>query len=160
MDFDEYPPELVRAVGLVVMSAAWAEDKAGELVQFSHQRSTGTWGPARGWAASGRQLVEAFEKVVGPVLAKRLQHFLDYRNEVVHGVFIRGEFVPLWDGEVNPEWVSMKRQMGKDDPASIASVPWTVDSLLELARDLSTLELEIDNEISYAMGLRTRPSEE
>jgi hypothetical protein len=31
-----YPDELVRAVGLVVLSAAWAEDKAGELVTLHH----------------------------------------------------------------------------------------------------------------------------
>lgn len=157
MDFDEYPPELVRAVGLVVLSAAWTEDKAGELVQLTHSLAENTGAPAKGWAASGRQLVEAFAKVVDPALAQHLQRLLDFRNEVVHGVFIGGRALALWEGDVGPEWVTMKRQLGKDDPARIAAVPWSVQSLLDLAHDLSVMEREIDDEISYVMGLKERP---
>lgn len=160
MQFDEYPPELVRAVGLVVMSAAWTEDKAGELVQLSHSlASADTDEPAKGWAASGQQLIEAFKKVVAADLADRLRRALEFRNEVIHGVFLPGSSLPLWGGETGPDWVSMKRRFSKTDPASIATVPWSVDGLLGLAQEFTDLEQLIDEEISYAMGLKTRPTD-
>ena len=87
MDFNEYPPDLVRAVGLVVMSAAWAEDKAGELVQLTHQIANGHEQAAAGWAASGQQLVEAFGNVVAADLSERLKRALSLRNELIHGSF-------------------------------------------------------------------------
>ena len=158
MQFDEYPAELVRAVGLVVMSAAWTEDKAGELVQLVHSLANDdTDEPANGWAASGQQLIEAFKKVVDPDLADRLRRALEFRNEVIHGVFIPGRSIPLWGSDTGPEWVSMKRRFSKQDPAGIATVPWSVDSLLDLAQEFTDLELLIDDEISFAMGLKERP---
>lgn len=150
MQFDEYPADLVRAVGLVVMSAAWTEDKVGELVQLTHQISNGHDRPAKGWAASGQQLVEAFGKVVAADLADRLGRALEYRNEVVHGVFLGGSGSP-------PFWVTMKRQFSKQDPAGFAAAQWTVGRLLEVAQELTDLEHLVDDEISYAMGLKTRP---
>jgi hypothetical protein len=156
--FDEYPADLVRAVGLVVMSAAWTEDKAGELVQLVHSLANDrTREPAKGWAASGQQLIEVFSKVANTDLADRLRRALDFRNEVIHGVFIGGSVLPSWDSETGPEWVSMKRQFSKKGPAGIATVPWSVDSLLALAQEFTDLEHLIDDEISYAMGLKERP---
>jgi hypothetical protein len=148
----------VRAVGLVVMSAAWTEDKAGELVQLVHSLANNhTDEPAKSWAASGQQLIEAFKKIVNRDLADRLRRALDFRNEVIHGVFLPGRSLPLWGSDTGPEWVSMKRRFSKQDPAGIATVPWSVNSLLGLAQEFTDVEHLIDDEISYAMGLKTRP---
>ncbi len=154
MKFDEYPPDLVRAVGLVVMSAAWAEDKAGELVQLTHLLANGHEQAAKGWAASGQQLVEAFGKVVAADLCDRLSGALELRNEVIHGVFLGGKGSP-------PFWMTMKRQFSKRDPAAYGmGGQWTVDTVLELAQEFTELESLIDEEISYAMGLKDRPVQE
>jgi hypothetical protein len=59
-----YPDELVRAVGLVVLYAAWAEDKAGELISLHHGIHEAT--PHRDWAASGERLCKALEVVSCP----------------------------------------------------------------------------------------------
>lgn len=153
MDFDEYPPELVRAIGLVVMSAAWTEDKAGELVQLTHRIANGHEEAAKGWAASGQQLTEAFRRVVAADLADRLARALDLRNEVVHGVFLGGKGSP-------PFWVTLKRQFSKRDPAAYGMAGhWTVANLLDLAQEFTDLEHLIDDEISYAMGLKSRPTD-
>jgi hypothetical protein len=151
--FDEYPPELVRAVGLVVMSAAWAEDKAGELVQLTHQIVNGHKQAANGWAASGQQLVEAFGNVVAADLSDRLTRALALRNEVIHGVFLGGKGSP-------PFWYTMKRQFSKRDPAAYGMAgEWTVANLLDLAQEFTDLENLIDDEISYAIGLKDRPAQ-
>lgn len=153
MHFDEYPPELVRAVGLVVMSAAWAEDKAGELVQLTHQIVNGHKQAANGWAASGQQLVEAFGNVVAADLSDRLTRALALRNEVIHGVFLGGKGSP-------PFWYTMKRQFSKRDPAAYGMAgEWTVANLLDLAQEFTDLENLIDDEISYAIGLKDRPAQ-
>jgi hypothetical protein len=90
------------------MSAAWTEDKAGELVQLVHSLSNDhTREPTKGWAASGQQLIEAFKKFVNPDLADRLRRALEFRNEVIHGVFLPGRSLPLWGSDTGPEWVSM-----------------------------------------------------
>jgi hypothetical protein len=103
-----YPDELVRAVGLVVLYAAWAEDKAGELISLHHGIHEAT--PHRDWAASGERLCKALEAVSSPDLAERLKRALDARHHVIHGVF-------LWSSnEVGGH--TMKRQLGRSDPAS------------------------------------------
>ncbi|CDO32420.1 hypothetical protein BN979_05249 [Mycolicibacterium vulneris] len=134
------------------MSAAWTEDKAGELVQLMHQIANGHEVAAKGWAASGQQLIEAVGKVVTADLAARLTRALELRNEVVHGVFLDSKGTP-------PFWVTMKRQFSKRDPAAYGmAAQWTVASLLDLAQEFTDLEHLIDDEISYAMGLKTRPT--
>ncbi|MCA4727386.1 hypothetical protein [Mycolicibacterium fortuitum] len=154
MQFDEYPADLVRAVGLVVMSAAWTEDKAGELVQLTHMLENGhTDQAAKGWAASGQQLVEALGKVVAADLIDRLSQALELRNNVVHGVFLGGGGEP-------PSWGAMKRRLGRQDPAGYTMTGmWTVAALLDLAQEFTDLENLIDDEISYAMGLKERPAQ-
>jgi hypothetical protein len=152
VNFNEYPPDLVRAIGLVVMSAAWTEDKAGELVQLTHQIANGHEQAAKGWAVSGQQLVEAFRKVVAADLADRLTGALELRNQVIHGVFLGGTGSP-------PFWVTLKREFSKRGPATSAMAgQWTVARLLDLAQEFTDLENLIDDEISYAMGLKDRPA--
>lgn len=135
------------------MSAAWTEDKAGELVQLTHQIANGHEQAAKGWAASGQQLIEAFRRVVAADLADRLARALELRNEVVHGVFLGGEGSP-------PVWVTMKRHFSRRDPAAYGMAgQWTVANLLDLAQEFTDLENLIDDEISYAMGLKSRPTD-
>lgn len=153
-----YPPELIQAVGHVVMSAAWVEDKAGELINLTAMvqggdRST----PVKGWAASGQQLVTEFEKVAGKELADRLRQALEHRNDVVHGVFLGGERVGMSDPNGTPTWVTMKRQLGKSKPPQYSLKGWKNPGLEKLAAELSAIEDLIDDEISYTMGLKERP---
>lgn len=153
-----YPPELIQAVGHVVMSAAWVEDKAGELVNLPTLLPGGDPNiPAKGWAASGEQLTTAFEKVAGKQLADRLRQALEHRNDVVHGVFVEGEMFAPQGTSGAPSWVTMKRQFGRSKPAEYSLKGWKELELDALAAELSAIEDLIDDEISYMMGLKNRP---
>lgn len=150
MDFNEYPPDLVRAVGLVVMSAAWVEDKAGELISLHH--GTHETGEAhRSWAASGKQLIEALSTCAPVETVDDLRRALEFRNEVVHGVFLGGPAARAmgWDAD----WVTLKRWMKRDAPATYAFIPWNVQNLHGLADEFTRLERALDDEISAFMGL-------
>lgn len=150
MDFDEYPPELVRAVGLIVMSAAWAEDKAGELISLHHGTHK-TGDPHSAWAASGKQLIAALSEVAPDRVVEDLRRALDFRNEVVHGVFL-GRLAAQamnWDAD----WVTMKRSMGRKIPARMGLIPWNIENLLGLATEFTRLERALDDEISKFMGI-------
>jgi hypothetical protein len=149
-----YPPELVRAVGLVVMAAAWVEDLAGELVQLrGHLETCERNKPVKGWAATGEQLAEALEKAAGKELADRLRRAQELRHKVVHGIFL--DFGGLFE-DGHPDWVTMKRKLSKNDPTSVEVANWKVGGLDALITELAMIEDLLDDEISYAMGLKKR----
>jgi hypothetical protein len=140
-----YPVELRAAVGLVVLTAASTEDKAGELIMLHH----GTHAPAahRDWAASGERLCNALAAVAPQHLADRLKKVLDIRHHVIHGIF-------LWrEGHGG---MTLKRALGRQAPASFDSIYWTLDMLEGLAAEFEAIELLIDDEISKFMGLPYR----
>ncbi|MBN8423090.1 hypothetical protein JF531_00965 [Microbacterium esteraromaticum] len=155
-----YPDELIRAVGHVVMAAAWVEDKAGELVMLaSFNAGNEDWSPAPGWASSGRALVEKLRAVSSDALADRLGTALERRNYVVHGVALPGEHLVPEHPSPDSTWAFMKRRMGRDAPAGFSYNGLTVESLDALARELSAIEDLLDDEISVAMGLRPPPED-
>ena len=154
-----YPPELIQSVGHVVMSAAWLEDKAGELVHLKTMVQGGDPNiPTKGWAASGGQLVTEFKKVADEQLAERLEMALELRNDVVHGVFVGGEVFGPAESSETPTWATMKRQLGRSNPPQYSIKGWMDTGLATLASELSAIEELIDEEISYAMGLKVRPN--
>lgn len=138
-----YPDELVQAVGLVVLYATWAEDKAGELIMLHHGIHEAT--AHRDWAASGEQLCKALEAVSSRDLAQRLKAALDARHHVVHGVF-------LW-GSNEVGGLTLKRRLGRSDPAGFETVGWSLIALSELVEEFQLIEELIDQEISRFMGL-------
>lgn len=149
-----YPRELIYDVGNVVMSAAWVEDKAGELVQLVNSVIPGNPNvPAKGWAASGKCLIEELGKIVDSGLAERLDKALESRNHVVHGVFLGGSSAELRGAS----WITMKRELGSREPAKYEIAGFGPRALFALADELSSIELIIDDEISYAMGIKERP---
>ena len=142
-----YPDEPARAVGLVVLCAAWTEDKAGELVTLHHGLHEAI--QHRDWAASGERLSKALEAVAPCAIAHRLKRALDFRHHVVHGVF-------LWESnEVGGR--TLKRRLGRTGPASFETVTWSIHSLSELAEEFQAIEELIDREISRFMGLPSDP---
>jgi hypothetical protein len=149
-----YPPELIRAVGLVVMAAAWVEDLAGEFVQLKgYLESDDPNKPVKGWAATGEQLAMALEKVAGDELANRLRRAQDLRHKVVHGIFLD------LGGHLQDEpsgWASMKRKLSKNDPPSVEIASWKIGGLNTLIEEFAAIEDILDDEISYAMGLKER----
>lgn len=144
---------MVREIGLVVIAAAWVEDLAGELVQLRSNLDDGSSRPAKGWAAGGEQLAEALEKVAGGDLADRLRKAQKARHQVVHGVFLG------IDGsqECEAVWASMKRKISKADPPSYEVASWKPGGLRALIEEFAAIEGLLDDEISYAMGLKVRP---
>jgi hypothetical protein len=125
-----YPVDLVQSVGHVVMFAAWVEDKAGELIQLvAMTEAKELRVPVKGWAASGAALVTELRRVTNNELADRLGAALELRNDVVHGVFLSGDiFADAQSGE-EPTWASMKRKLGRVEPAQYAFKNWDVASL-------------------------------
>lgn len=154
-----FPDELIHVVGHVVMAAASVEDKAGELVQLSSMLSgTDAGAPAPGWAASGTALLKKLRAVAPEELVDRLDAALARRNFVVHGVALSGEaFVPQGT-DATGVWAFMKRHMGPEVPAKFSIRGWSIDQLDALARELSSIEDGLDDEVSYAMGLTARPT--
>ncbi|MCV6970320.1 hypothetical protein [Mycobacterium bohemicum] len=117
------------------MSAAWAEDKAGELVQLTHQIGDRSRAGRQGLGGIWQQLVEAFGNVVAADLADRLNRALSLRNEVIHGVFLGGKDSP-------PFWFTMKRQFSKRDPAAYGMAgQWTVATSRTSRRSSPTLRI-------------------
>ncbi|MCH9669652.1 MAG: hypothetical protein K0U80_17615 [Actinomycetia bacterium] len=143
MSETSYPDELARAVGLVVIYAAWAEDGAGELIGLHH----GVNEPIRhrDWAASGQQLCNGLAAVTYRELAHRLERALDRRNHVVHGVF-------LWQRDASVG-LTMKRRRGLSDPAGFEMVSWSVTALNALVSEFQIIRELIDQEISRFMGI-------
>jgi hypothetical protein len=123
--YPNYPDEPARAVGRVILSAAWAEDKAGELVTLNHGSHEAT--PHRDWAASGDRLCKALGAVAPQAIAERLKRGLEFRHQVVHGVF-------LWDSN-EVAGPTLKRKLGKTGPASFEMPQWSIQSLSELAEE-------------------------
>lgn len=149
-----YPPELIRSVGLVVMTAAWVEDLAGEPVQLTgYLESDDPNKPVKGWAATGEQLAVALEKVAGEALATRLRRAQDLRHKVVHGIFLDlgGHLQDELSGRA-----SMKRKLSKNDPPSVEVANWKIGGLDTLIEEFAAIEDIPDDEISYAVGLKER----
>ncbi|TFD62707.1 hypothetical protein E3T39_01855 [Cryobacterium suzukii] len=148
-----YAPELIRAVGVVVMTAAWVEDLAGELVQLSgYLKSDDPNKPVKGWAATGEQLAAALESVAGEELANRLRRAQVLRHKVVHGIFLDLGGLP----DEHSGWASIKRNLSKNDPPSVEFATWKTGGLDTLIQEFAAIEDILDDEISYAMGLKER----
>lgn len=148
-------PELPQLIGNVIISASWAEDAGGTLIQAS---SEGWEVRAKGYDDTSSTLVKALKKHVPKELIERLETALKLRHFVVHGFFVGGGFMKNEKTGEPYEFLSMKRSYRTEAPQR-EIMPFSSDTLRWLANEFWEIEAELEDLHSVVLGIRNADDE-